>query len=137
LASAASGQQVATTVGQTQFIYSFTLDSSYTFSVDYNLTNHVNGQADASSEISLVGVFDEKNSSGSLTGTLGPGSYGFSYLNGNDATTSGSAEIDGYTSFTLTSAVPEPSTWAMIILGFAGVGFMAYRRRNNLALHAT
>ena len=29
------------------------------------------------------------------------------------------------------SAVPEPSTWAMLILGFAGVGFMAYRRRNQ------
>jgi hypothetical protein len=27
--------------------------------------------------------------------------------------------------------VPEPSTWAMMILGFAGVGFMAYRRRNG------
>lgn len=26
-------------------------------------------------------------------------------------------------------AVPEPSTWAMLILGFAGVGFMAYRRK--------
>jgi hypothetical protein len=25
--------------------------------------------------------------------------------------------------------VPEPSTWAMMILGFAGVGFMAYRRK--------
>lgn len=25
--------------------------------------------------------------------------------------------------------VPEPSTWAMMILGFAGVGFAAYRRR--------
>ena len=31
------------------------------------------------------------------------------------------------------SAVPEPSTWAMMILGFAGVGFMAYRRRNQAA----
>jgi hypothetical protein len=31
-------------------------------------------------------------------------------------------------------AVPEPSTWAMMILGFAGIGFMAYRRRNG-ALH--
>lgn len=30
-----------------------------------------------------------------------------------------------------TGAVPEPSTWAMMILGFAGVGFMAYRRRNS------
>ena len=30
--------------------------------------------------------------------------------------------------------VPEPSTWAMMILGFAGVGFMAYRRRNQFRL---
>jgi hypothetical protein len=30
-------------------------------------------------------------------------------------------------------AVPEPSTWAMMILGFAGIGFMAYRRRNQTA----
>jgi hypothetical protein len=29
---------------------------------------------------------------------------------------------------TLTDAVPEPSTWAMLLLGFAGIGFMAYRR---------
>jgi hypothetical protein len=27
--------------------------------------------------------------------------------------------------------VPEPSTWAMLLLGFAGIGFMAYRRRNK------
>jgi len=31
----------------------------------------------------------------------------------------------------LTAAVPETSTWAMLILGFAGVGFMAYRRKNQ------
>jgi PEP-CTERM motif len=38
--------------------------------------------------------------------------------------------------FSLTTAVPEPSTWAMMILGFAGVGFMAYRRRNSAMLAA-
>jgi hypothetical protein len=27
--------------------------------------------------------------------------------------------------------VPEPSTWAMMILGFAGIGFLAYRRKNR------
>jgi PEP-CTERM motif len=38
------------------------------------------------------------------------------------------------TSGTLTiAAVPEPSTWAMLLIGFAGVGFMAYRRRNQSA----
>jgi outer membrane lipase/esterase len=36
----------------------------------------------------------------------------------------------------LQAAVPEPSTWAMMILGFAGVGFMAYRRKSKLALMA-
>lgn len=34
------------------------------------------------------------------------------------------------------SAVPEPSTWAMMILGFAGIGFMAYHRRKVAALAA-
>jgi hypothetical protein len=33
-------------------------------------------------------------------------------------------------------AVPEPSTWAMMILGFAGIGFMAYRRKSKPALMA-
>ena len=32
------------------------------------------------------------------------------------------------------AAVPEPSTWAMMLLGFAGVGFMAYRRKSKSAL---
>jgi len=34
------------------------------------------------------------------------------------------------------AAVPEPSTWAMMILGFGGVGFMAYRRKSKTALMA-
>lgn len=29
------------------------------------------------------------------------------------------------------AAVPEPSTWAMMLLGFAGVGAMTYRRRKQ------
>jgi hypothetical protein len=34
------------------------------------------------------------------------------------------------------SAVPEPSTWAMMILGFGGIGFMTYRRKSKPALMA-
>lgn len=37
-------------------------------------------------------------------------------------------------SITVTTSVPEPSIWAMMILGFAGVGFFAYRRRNQAAV---
>jgi hypothetical protein len=33
-------------------------------------------------------------------------------------------------------AVPEPSTWAMMLLGFAGVGFMTYRRRKFVPIAA-
>jgi hypothetical protein len=33
-------------------------------------------------------------------------------------------------------AVPEPSTWAMMLLGFAGIGFMAYHRKSKSALMA-
>jgi len=36
----------------------------------------------------------------------------------------------------LQTAIPEPSTWAMMILGFAGVGYMAYRRKSKPALMA-
>jgi hypothetical protein len=28
-------------------------------------------------------------------------------------------------------AVPEPSTWAMLLLGFAGLGTLAYRRNRS------
>jgi hypothetical protein len=33
----------------------------------------------------------------------------------------------------IATAVPEPSTWAMMLLGFAGVGYMTYRRRKVAA----
>jgi hypothetical protein len=46
------------------------------------------------------------------------------------ATTNGTTVYD----FEVTQAVPEPSTWAMMILGFAGVGFLAYRRKQNSTL---
>ena len=28
----------------------------------------------------------------------------------------------------VSSAVPEPSTWAMMLIGFAGLGYAAYRK---------
>jgi hypothetical protein len=34
-------------------------------------------------------------------------------------------------SSTAAGAVPEPSTWAMMILGFMGIGFLAYRNRGK------
>ena len=45
----------------------------------------------------------------------------------------GSANDTYFKNFTV-SSVPEPGTWAMMILGFMGVGFMAYRRKSGPAL---
>ncbi|WP_213769866.1 PEPxxWA-CTERM sorting domain-containing protein [Bradyrhizobium sp. dw_78] len=42
----------------------------------------------------------------------------------------------GVGTFAITAAVPEPSTWAMMILGFFGIGAMAYRRRKGSAVLA-
>jgi hypothetical protein len=36
--------------------------------------------------------------------------------------------------FTVASAVPEPATWAMMLLGFFGVGLLAYRRTSQGSL---
>lgn len=36
----------------------------------------------------------------------------------------------------IAAAVPEPSTWAMLVLGFAGLGFMAYCRKSKPVLMA-
>jgi hypothetical protein len=52
-------------------------------------------------------------------------SAGDTYLNIHSSVVPG-GEIRGFL-----AAVPEPSTWAMMILGFAGVGFMAYRRKSK------
>ena len=47
---------------------------------------------------------------------------------GGPAFSDGSLQELGATTI---SAVPEPSTWAMMILGFTGIGFMAYRRKSG------
>ena len=70
--------------------------------------------------------------------------YNWSYINDsnlNDLTTlnwnacgaacnfSGAIDVaQGAFEADFASAVPEPSTWAMMMLGFAGLGFLSYRR---------
>jgi hypothetical protein len=57
-----------------------------------------------------------------------PGSLGFANVCSNCVAV-GQLTI----STALTAPVPEASTWAMMIFGFLGVGFLAYRRKNKLA----
>ena len=71
------------------------------------------------------------------TANCGPNCQGFG---GSAVLTAGDYYLDlsgtgggsaGYGGTLSVSAVPEPSTWAMMILGFFGVGFMAYRRKSS------
>jgi hypothetical protein len=45
-----------------------------------------------------------------------------------------SFEFDNISSVAAVAPVPEPSTWAMMILGFLGVGLLAYRRNGSFSL---
>lgn len=58
-----------------------------------------------------------------FTSSVTPGAYDTNIVifDGIHGDSVGSSHI-------VVTAVPEPSTWAMLLLGFFGVGFMAYRR---------
>ncbi len=65
----------------------------------------------------------------------GPITFGFAmYRAGTDFAYDTTLRADNFS--LEISAVPEPATWAMMTLGFAGVGFMAYRRKSKQALMA-
>jgi len=49
-------------------------------------------------------------------------------------TTGGEAAFSGNISFAQIAAVPEPATWALMLLGFGAVGFSMRRRRNGAYL---
>lgn len=69
------------------------------------------------------------------TATTSPTSFDFDTFSDvvfNTAAIGQNADVTGsVTSFT--AAVPEPSTWAMMILGFCALSFMARRRKQNRA----
>ena len=52
-----------------------------------------------------------------------------------DVTTTNGGQFPGIAQIQV-GAVPEPSTWAMMLLGFVGLGFVAYRRNSKPALMA-
>jgi hypothetical protein len=70
--------------------------------------------------------------------TIGPGESSSNFFFGTDLLASSATlllvDANGrFSTFTTdaVAAVPEPSTWAMLILGFAAIGVMTYRRRRS------
>jgi hypothetical protein len=70
---------------------------------------------------------------GGVGGLFYGSSYTFSFqlLSGDPPDSSG-LTVDRV--WAQVALVPEPSTWAMMLIGFAGIGAMAYRRRKSAML---
>jgi len=66
------------------------------------------------------------------SGFLDSNNTQFHVLEGGSAT----ANLYAQVTTDISGGVPELSTWAMMILGFCGLGFMAYRRKSKTALLA-
>jgi hypothetical protein len=96
---------------------------TYSNTFDMTLASSYNPAFVTSHEAALVSAFDAL-----LTGL----EAGEAYFNIHTNLFPG-GEIRGNLQV---AAVPEPSTWAMMVLGFAGVGAMAYRRRKVAAIAA-
>ena len=115
----------------------------------------------AGSSIDVAWYADPQNAPGANTPTDTPGgqfdSFGADTPGGSDtASHSAAGALDISAPFSLsvggsielasggtesasesvTVAVPEPSTWAMMLVGFAGLGFVSYRRIRKTATSA-
>jgi hypothetical protein len=119
-------QVLATTAGQTYTI---------SFELAHAATNSAN---DFSAQFGGTPIFSLANAA----------AFGYTLETFTATATSSSTELDFFgrenpswysldnVSVELSNAVPEPSTWTMMILGFAGICFMAYRRKSKMALMA-
>jgi hypothetical protein len=124
--SSGSGNDPA---GQITSILSF---AAGTYTIAFDLAGNQRGAASQETVVSLGGF------SQAITLASGLGfathTYTFTTATGGNLkfTETGPSDQQGnlLDNIVLT-AVPEPSTWAMMILGFFGVGFMAYRRKSS------
>jgi hypothetical protein len=117
---------VATGPGSSTFTYSV-LDPSTTMTL-----NLVDGTNSITETIFANNMFNA-NFSFSPVGQSSCGGVAVAICSPADVgvTNGASFSSDVTIAIDIASAVPEPSTWAMMILGFCGIGFMAYRRKQN------
>jgi len=120
-------QNLTTTIGQT-----------------YKLTFAYGNNPGNSPSQALVTVVGDPGVSSLLTHSISTtGDIGWTIFSGTFVADSTSTKLDFLETFGANnagillddinvSAVPEASTWAMMILGFMGVGFLAYRRKSKV-----
>ena len=103
-------------------ITNLSVDPGPVFAFDTNNSGGITGWVfDVTSGNTAVSVITRTfGNNGPLDGT---GAYGdFDAFNHNPG------------SWSVAAAAPEPSTWAMLLLGFAGIGFAGYRHRSAAKL---
>jgi PEP-CTERM motif len=129
-----------------------TLANSYAFGTDITAANFISFDYSSSSRSFVITLADHPLLAGGLNadGSFSNPESGVGFQSGAGvplfealpgefvAATSHEPRIDDVGSqftFTLVSrAVPEPSTWAMMFLGFAGLGYAGYRTARRTAV---
>ncbi|MEH2526194.1 MULTISPECIES: PEPxxWA-CTERM sorting domain-containing protein [unclassified Bradyrhizobium] len=91
-----------------------------------SVTNGFNPPAPANAPNFFISFYDKFGNLGALSGSSGIIAF-------DDGGRPADADYDDLVVRFNVSAVPEPTTWAMMLLGFAGIGLLAYRRRSKLA----
>jgi hypothetical protein len=146
-ATALGSNASATAYGYSDFIYYFTLTQAANYLFAYNTTDTNNtyyyGEYaylyNYSNPYEPFFTYIPPNTTNNITGSLTTGSYylyiqdyyGYNDYASQSGTGTTTATRNDNFALSISSPVPEPSTWAMIILGFIGVGFVSYRRKSN------
>lgn len=121
-------------VGNVTVVTTFTSDGAYNVSGNWGVDNSgslylVNAAAQTETLLSTISYgYPAFQIPTAFSFTVGAGTYELEFLLNNAegpfALRVGEVAV---------SAVPEPSTWAMMLLGFCGLGFVTYRRGRNAA----
>jgi hypothetical protein len=107
--------------------FSFTIDASHFSSWSINLQNGIFNNLGLTSSVNFAIAHI------AYLQTSGGAQYQIHQTQGGDFVSNGTFTIGAPTQV---AAVPEPSTWAMLILGFMGIGAMTYRQRKRAMLAA-
>jgi hypothetical protein len=108
-----------------------TFIKSYTTDQTYNVTQIANGLGGSGIVFKLDAL-----QAADLNKILGE-TAGIEKFTLNAALSNVSGGPDAFQVGALAGAIPEPTTWAMMVIGFFSLGFMAYRRREATGLRFT